>query len=252
MIKVEHLSLVYPPRVRRQEPVQVIKALDLEVAEGESVAIIGPSGCGKTSLLLTLAGLRAATSGKIVIGGEPVRRPRREVALILQDAGLLPWKTVWKNATLSLCFHDRRRSLPRSAYEQVHRSLSDLGLQGLENRYPAQLSGGQRKRVAIARALAVAPHVLLMDEPLASLDAFTKERIQALILDLWQRQHFTMVLVTHDMEEAAFLGQRIIVLSSPPAMVKAIVDNPAINQPQWRQSEAYYEQVRRVRLLCES
>lgn len=252
MIKVEQLSLVYPPRGRRQQPVQVIKALDLEVAEGESVAIIGPSGCGKTSLLLTLAGLRAATSGTIAIGGEPVRRPRREVALILQDAGLLPWKTVWKNATLSLRFEGQRQAVNQAAYERVRSSLSDLGLKGLENHYPAQLSGGQRKRVAIARALAVAPHVLLMDEPLASLDNFTKEHIQTLILKLWQQQRFTTVLVTHDMEEAAFLGQRIIVLSAPPATVKAIVDNPAINQPNWRRSEAYYEQVRRVRLLCES
>ena len=143
-------------------------------------------------------------------------------------------------------------SAAEAARARVRTTLSDLGLAELEHRYPAQLSGGQGKRVAIARALAVAPRVLLMDEPLVSLDAFTRERIQEMILNLWQRQRFTMVLVTHEMEEAVFLGQRIVVLSSRPATIKAIVDNPQMGTPAWRQSEAYYQQVRRVRLLCES
>jgi NitT/TauT family transport system ATP-binding protein len=256
MIKVERLSLSYREG-RKREPVRVIDDLNLGVAEGESVVIIGPSGCGKTSLLYILAGLMRPTAGTITIGDEEIRKPQRDVALVLQDAGLLPWKTVWKNASLSLKFNGQDRRIgdgaaAAAARTRVRTTLSDLGLAELEHRYPAQLSGGQSKRVAIARALAIAPRVLLMDEPLVSLDAFTRERIQEMILGLWQRQRFTMVLVTHEMEEAVFLGQRIVVLSSRPATLKAIVDNPEMGGPGWRQSEAYYQQVRRVRLLCES
>jgi len=253
MIKVEHLSLSYR-QGRRQEPIHVIDNLSLDVAEGESLAIIGPSGCGKSSFLYILAGLMRPTSGLINITGEEVRRPRRDVALAQQDAGLLPWKTVWKNATLSLKFNGRAqgKSALEAAYRRVRATLSDLGLDGLEHRYPAQLSGGQIKRVAIARALAAGPRVLLMDEPLVSLDAFTRERIQEMILKLWQRQRFTMVLVTHEMEEAAFLGQRIVVLTPRPATIKEIIENPRMGQSGWRESEDYYQQVRRVRLLCES
>jgi NitT/TauT family transport system ATP-binding protein len=253
MIKVEHLSLSYR-QGRRQEPVRVIDDLSLEVTEGESLAIIGPSGCGKSTFLYILAGLMRPTAGTIAIAGEGVRKPRRDVALIQQDAGLLPWKTVWKNATLSLKFNGRTQKKPSlyAAYGRVRTTLSELGLDGLDNRYPSQLSGGQVKRVAIARALAAGPRVLLMDEPLVSLDAFTRERIQEMILKLWQRQRFTMIFVTHEMEEAAFLGQRIIVLTPRPAAIKEIVENPEMGRADWRESEEYYQQVRRVRLLCES
>lgn len=369
MIKLDGLHLEY--RDGRQ-PVPVIEQFDFEIRLGESVVLLGPSGCGKTSLLYMICGLIAPSAGRVLIDGDPVRGPRRDVALILQDLGLLPWKTVWKNASLSLDLGGPLAALPpeiaappeeiaqelqkrkksvRMGYlwllltgpwaagqrfyldrpfsatiylitlalwainggfywselqkalslnpqalwdellwgdwrrwtllisfvpltvgllarlvydlftmpQQIHQAnllveqqilrvkplLDKLGLRGLYERYPMQLSGGERQRVALSRALAIHPKVLLMDEPLAALDAFNRERIQDLLLQLWQECRFTQIIVTHDIQEAVFLGSRIVILSERPARVKAVLENPCVGRS--RSSPEFYEQVLKLR-----
>ncbi len=240
MIEVEDLFLAYPQRSGFEK---VLDGITLRLEAGESLAIIGPSGCGKTSLLYVLAGLVKPTAGRVIIAGEPITRPRPDVALILQETGLLPWKTVWQNAILGLTFNGL------ASLRQIKRALRELGLEGLEHRYPAQLSGGEKKRVGLARALAQNAQVLLMDEPLAALDTLTKEHTQNLILSLWKRHRFTLVLVTHDIEEAVFLGQRILILSPRPARMIALIPNPGMGEEEYRQSEKFFDRVREVRAL---
>jgi len=236
-VRLEHVTLAYG---KGRSQTTVFSELDLDVSGGESVALIGPSGCGKTSILHALCGLLKLQQGLVSVGGVPTHKPRRDVALILQDAGLLPWKTVWQNASLGL----QLAGLP---LDHVKPHLEELHIASLAGRYPFELSGGQRQRVGIARALATDPNVLLMDEPLANLDAFTKERIQDVFLTLWQRRQHTQVLVTHNLEEAVFLGQRIVVLSAPPARIVATLDNPRMGSSQWRNSDAFYAQVQALR-----
>lgn len=245
MIEVKSLHLEY--ELTRRRRVEAIAGLSLKVERGESLAIIGPSGCGKTSLLYVLAGLLKPTAGRVRIGGKEVHGPRRDVALVLQDIGLLPWKSVWRNAILGL---ELNGGADEAQLARVEAILEELGLGELKDRYPAQLSGGQKKRVGIARALAVEPQLLLMDEPLVSLDALTKEEIQNSILKLWEerKERLTSVLVTHDIEEAVFLGERIVVLSARPATIKAEIANPS-GSIDYRTSSEFYAQVRRLREL---
>jgi NitT/TauT family transport system ATP-binding protein len=228
---------------------QLVRAVDkvtLHIDRGQSLALIGPSGCGKTSLLFAVAGLHRATSGTVEVDGVPVHGPRKEIALILQNAGLLPWKTVLQNANLSLRLN---KEYPKKTADAV---LEDLGLGGVKSRFPAELSEGMKRRVGIARALSTSPSVMLMDEPLASLDTLTRERIQDLFLDLWKQHRFSLVLVTHDIEEAAFLGQRIAVLSERPARIKAIVDNAGMGERDYRGSESFMDIAGKLREALEA
>jgi NitT/TauT family transport system ATP-binding protein len=230
---------------RKAAAVRAVDGISLSVAPGESVALIGPSGCGKSSLLFAMAGLVRPAQGTISVNGETLTRPRREIALILQNAGLLPWKTVWQNANLSLLLG---KEYPRVTARAV---LDELGLGEVRNRYPSELSEGMKRRVGVARALSTSPNVMLMDEPLASLDTLTKERIQDLFLRLWKRHAFALVLVTHDIEEAAFLGQRVAVLSDRPAKIKDIVENPAMGELTYRDTAAFAETAQRLRAALE-
>lgn len=238
MIEVKNVSLVYGTG---KKAVPALDDISFTVEEGEMVAIVGPSGCGKTGLLLILDGLLRPSSGQVLIAGSEVRGVRRDVALILQDAGLLPWKTVRQNAELGFRLQRRR--------ESVDGILSSLGLSGFERRFPAELSEGMRRRVGIARALALRPRVLLMDEPMANLDSLTRERIQNLILDLWWEMRFTGVLVTHDIEEAVFLGQRIVVLSPRPAKIREILENPGMGAHDYRGSPEFLEKAKALRQI---
>ncbi|HAF71236.1 MAG: Taurine-transporting ATPase [Acetothermia bacterium 64_32] len=242
MIEVEGLTVSYGAGRRT---VLALAGVSLSVAEGELVAVVGPSGCGKSTLLFTLDGLIPPTQGVVRIGGQMVQGVRRDVALILQDAGLLPWKTVLANAELGLRIQGRRGD--------VREVLEELGLAGFERRYPGELSEGMRRRVGIARALALNPKVFLMDEPMANLDSITRQRIQDLILKLWQGFHFTGVLVTHDIEEAVFLGQRIFVFSPRPGRLVEVVENPEVGTSKYRDSAQFLARVRHLRqVLVES
>lgn len=238
MISVRNVVVEYG---RGINAVRAVEDLSLDVERGESLALIGPSGCGKTSLLFAMAGLYQTTAGTIEIGDVPVNGPRREIALILQNAGLLPWKTVSQNANLSLLLN---KEYPQKTADAV---LEDLGLGEVKRRFPAELSEGMKRRVGIARALSTSPSAMLMDEPLASLDTLTKERIQDLFLELWKQHQFTLVLVTHDIEEAAFLGQRIVVLTDQPARIKRIVMNPEMGEQDYRSASAFRQTVAELR-----
>ena len=242
MISVEGLRIEYGRGRRRT---LAVERVDFRVADGEFVSLIGPSGCGKTSILLAIDGIIRPTAGRITVQGEEVRGVRRDVAFITQDAGLLPWKTVRGNAELALRLQRRPR-------EGVREILRTLGLGGFENRYPAELSEGMRRRVGIARALALRPEVFLMDEPMANLDTLTRERIQEIILRLWHMYRFAGVLVTHDIEEAAFLGQRIIILSPRPARVVEVIENPDMGEAEYRRSPEFYRVVTRAREILKS
>ncbi len=242
MISVRDLRIEYGRGRRRT---LAVDGLSLEVGDGELVSVIGPSGCGKTSLLLAIDGLIKPSGGRILVLGEEVKGVRKDVAFITQDAGLLPWKTVRQNAELALRLH----GFPREGVREILRAL---GLAGFENRYPSELSEGMRRRVGIARALALRPKVFLMDEPMANLDTLTRERIQEIILELWHMYRFTGVLVTHDIEEAVFLGQRIVILSPRPAKVVEVLDNPGMGEPGYRRSPEFYEVVIRAREILGS
>ncbi|MBO8128881.1 MAG: ABC transporter ATP-binding protein [Peptococcaceae bacterium] len=234
MIEVCNLKVTYR---QHNGTVPAIRDVSFRLEGGSSCAVIGPSGCGKTTLLYVLAGLRQEFEGEVRIKGAPVRPRRLETAVILQDYGLLPWKTVWQNAVLGLEIRRISRDEIRS---RVSRILKELGLWELRNLYPPQLSGGQRQRVAIARSLALRPDVLLMDEPFSSLDALTRESLQENLLQIWQRTKMTVVIVTHSIEEAVFLGQKIIVMSPRPAICLAEVTNKGVGTPGWRKSREFH------------
>jgi len=243
MIDVDAVTIDYG---QGEQTVRAVENVSFRLEAGKSLALIGPSGCGKTSLLFALSGLLRPRSGKITIEGEDVDTPRRDVALILQNAGLLPWKTVWQNANLSLLLNGE---FPQQNAAEV---LAHLGLDNVMTRFPAELSEGMKRRVGIARALSTSPSVLLMDEPLASLDTLTREKIQDLFLNLWHEHGFSMILVTHNIEEAAFLGSRIIVFTDRPARISTIVDNPQMGALDYRESSPFQAVMSQLREALEA
>ena len=216
----------------------VLDHINLNIAPGERWAVIGPSGCGKSSMLHLLAGLQTATSGSIQYQGAPLTKPHEEISVILQEYGLFPWKTVEQNVALPLVL----KKLPKAEIkERVHTLLTQLQLQEHSKKFPSELSGGQRQRVAIARALIAQPKVLLMDEPFSALDALTRETMQNIVLELCEQQNLTLVLVTHNIEEAIFLGQKIAVFSDNSGIIRHIADNSHSGELSYRGTEAFYQ-----------
>ncbi|HET6951479.1 MAG TPA: ABC transporter ATP-binding protein [Acidimicrobiales bacterium] len=200
-----------------------VEDVTLTAQPGEMLCIVGPSGCGKTTLLRCVAGLIPPTSGTVTVDGEVVTAPPRSMALVFQDysRSLLPWMTVHSNVVLPL----RARRMPRAERDELAAgALAAVGLHGHGHRHPWQLSAGMQQRVAIARALAYQPRILLLDEPFASVDAQTRADLQDLLLDVWRRTNLTVLLVTHDVDEAAYVADRIVVLSASPALVKETID----------------------------
>ena len=204
-------------------PVQALVDIHLRVRAGEFLSLIGPSGCGKTTLLKTLAGLVPADAGRVVVGDRVVRGPGRECSVVFQDFALLPWATVQKNVEFGLLL---RGVAAAERAETARRAIGKVGLAGFQQAYPAQLSGGMQQRVGLARALAVNPRVLLMDEPFASIDEQTRRLFQDDLLRLWSEERKTVVLVTHSMEEAIYLSDRVVVLSPRPGRVQQELDVP--------------------------
>jgi NitT/TauT family transport system ATP-binding protein len=204
---------------------QALVDIDISVKAGEFLSLIGPSGCGKTTLLKSIAGLNPIDSGRIVVGSRTVSGPGgHEASLVFQDFALLPWATVRENAEFGLLL----RGVPAAERaEAARKALQKVGLAGsFEQSYPSQLSGGMQQRVGLARALAVNPQVLLMDEPFASIDEQTRRILQDDLLRLWQEERKTVVLVTHSMEEAIYLSDRVVVLSPRPGRVHKVLDVP--------------------------
>jgi NitT/TauT family transport system ATP-binding protein len=221
-IVVEHASKHYGA-------VSVFQDLDLSIRDGETVCILGPSGCGKTTLLRSMHGLIELDGGQILVDGTPVSRPRRNVAMVFQHFGLMPWKRVTENVAYGV---ELAGLPPDEVTERVGRFIAMVGLEGFERYYPYQLSGGMQQRVGLARALALEPDVLLMDEPFGSLDAQTREILQDELLRIYQRGTSdaagrkappAMVFITHSIEESIALGDRVVVLSARPAIVREVL-----------------------------
>ena len=204
-----------------------LDGVDLEIMDGEFVSIVGPSGCGKTTFLSVVDGLIAATAGRILVGGKVVTRPGPDRAVVFQDASLLPWRTVRDNVVYGLeCLNVGRRE----ARARAARFIDMVGLSGFEHHYPYELSGGMQQRVNLARALVVDPEILLMDEPFASLDAQTRELMQEELLQIWVKARKTVLFVTHQIDEAIYLSDRVVVFSGRPGKVKDIIP-VAIERP---------------------
>jgi len=208
--------------------VEALRDITLTVADGEFVCVVGPSGCGKTTLLRCLGGLLTPTSGEVKVAGRPVTGPPDGLAIVFQEYGrsLFPWMRVAENVELPL----KSKGHDRSARGRlVAESLAAVGLADAGRAYPWQLSGGMQQRVAIARAIAFQPRVLLMDEPFAAVDAQTRADLEDLVRSLWQRLGMTILFVTHDIDEAVYLGQRVLMLSASPTVVQdeLVVDLPA-------------------------
>jgi NitT/TauT family transport system ATP-binding protein len=247
MIQLHALSFGYP----QSRP--IFEAFDWQVQRGETWAILGSSGCGKTTLLYLLAGLQFPISGQILIDGGPLTRPRPRTGLILQDYGLLPWATVRQNAELGLKvrnFYGADGVHAPQDYRperDVTPWLERLGIATIADKYPTQISGGQRQRAAIARTLALQPDLLLMDEPFSSLDVIIREDLQSLTLELCAEGGITLIIVTHNIEEAAAMGKKILLLGAPPNREARIFENPSAGETDYRESIEYQTLCQRLR-----
>jgi len=219
-IRFENISKVF---TARGTTVTALRDINLDVRVGEFLVIVGPSGCGKSTLLDLLGGLAQPSGGRILVDGRPVTGPGLDRGVVFQQYALLPWRTALGNVQFGLeAKHVPRRERAGRAREY----LNLVGLSGFHDRYPHELSGGMKQRVAIARSLAFDPDVLLMDEPFAALDAQTREGLQDELLRIWEQTGKTIVFITHGIEEAVYLGQRVAVLTSRPGRIKEVVDVP--------------------------
>jgi len=218
--------------------VPVLGEINLSIAPGEFFCIVGGSGCGKSTLLKIIAGLETADTGAVVLNGCHVLRPGLDRGMVFQEHRLLPWLTVWENIDFGL-----RESMTKGRDEIICEHIRLVGLEGFESAYPAQLSGGMAQRAGLARALVNRPEVLLLDEPFGALDALTRLQMQNEILRIWKAEKTTMILVTHDIDEAIFLGDRIAVLGDKPGRVREIYD---VDLPRPRQrGDAGFDELRR-------
>lgn len=232
MLEINNLSASY-------ENLPVLKNINLQVAEGEICTIVGPSGSGKSTLLKAVAGLINEYSGEILFGGKPVNTQNQTIGYIPQNYGLLPWKTVEQNIILAL----KIKNLPliRNGISVADETLRHVGLFEHKNKFPNALSGGQKQRIAIARAFVLQSDILLMDEPFSALDSITKEQMQQFFLDIWESQKATTLFITHDIEEAVFLGKKVVImLPEQPLYILESPDND-------RESESFVRLCMQVR-----
>ena len=225
-ISVADLNKVYFPN--KSEPTPALSDINFSIKHGEFISVVGPSGCGKTTLLNILAGLIPKTSGSAKIAGHEVVKPLKEVGMVFQAPTLLPWRTIKENIMSPV---EVQKLDKKSHLEQANQLINLVGLEGFENKYPNELSGGMQQRAGICRALVHSPAVLLMDEPFGALDAMTREYMNLELIRIWQESKQTIVFVTHSISEAVFLSDRVIVLSPRPGRIAEIVD---INIPRTR------------------
>ena len=237
-IVVDHASKLF-----LEGSVVAFRNVDLQIRNQEVLCVVGPSGCGKTTLLRCIGGLLAPSSGQVLIDGQAVDCPREGVAIVFQHFGLLPWKSVVDNVAFGL----RIAGAPREVItERLDHYIQLVGLAGFENHYPYQLSGGMQQRVGLARALAIDPEILLMDEPFASVDAQTREVLQEELLQLHERERKTMIFITHSIDEAIILGDRVAVMASRPGRIKEIltVDFARPRDPAAVRAQSRYTELR--------
>lgn len=237
-IEFDRVALAYAP-----DSGNAIEDISLSIDEGEFVAFVGPSGCGKSTFMKLCTGLKAPTAGTVKVDGRPVTGPLKIVGMAFQNATLLPWRTTLDNVLLPLeivqPYRSRFRREKAAFAERARDLLATVGLKGYENKYPWELSGGMQQRASICRALVHQPRLLMLDEPFAALDAFTREELWCMLRDIWTEQRFTVVLVTHDLREATFLADTVYVMSSSPGR---ILEERHIDLPRPRDLEITYSE----------
>jgi NitT/TauT family transport system ATP-binding protein len=235
VVQVEGVEIVYPDA--RGRSFVAVKEADFVVRRGEKFVLIGPSGCGKTTLLKAVAGFLPPAAGRILVAGKPVREPGPDRAVVFQEFDqLFPWRTVLGNVVYALRVAKGVRD--GEAVERARRFLQLVGIAAAAEKYPHQLSGGMKQRTAIARALALEPDILLMDEPFGALDAITRNQLQLELNEIWRRTRVTIILVTHSIQEAVYLGHRVAVMTPAPAVIREIVDTSAaedVERPEFSQ-----------------
>ena len=249
LIEGRNISLTFRPPNRG--PVRALHAFDIDIAEGEFLSIVGPSGCGKSSFLNVVVGLVRQDGGELHLRGKPVTGPGSDRAMVFQEFGLLPWRTVQSNVELGL----ELKGIPGSKRHVVSQQLIEMiGLKGFEGHFPHELSGGMKQRVGLARALATDPDVLLMDEPFAALDAQTREVMQGELLKVWEQRQKTVIFVTHQIDEAVLLSDRVIVLRARPGRVKeeVAIDLPRPRHLKDKRSTAFVAYVDHIWSLIEN
>ncbi|MDD4801529.1 MAG: ABC transporter ATP-binding protein [Syntrophomonas sp.] len=242
MIEIKDLTVKYPGK---NEATLVLDRLNITIATGDIYTFIGPSGCGKSTFLYVLAGILKDFSGTISIDGQDIDPKTQRIGLILQNYGLLPWKTVHQNIMLGI----KIKKDPPELDEYKVYILNQLGIDDLLDRYPKELSGGQQQRVAIARAFLLNPDLLLMDEPFSALDAITREEMQELFLNIWKQNSVTTFFITHSVDEALYLGSKIVVFSPSPGRILEVLDNPCFKLDNLRFRDEYYAMSTKLRNL---
>jgi ABC-type nitrate/sulfonate/bicarbonate transport system ATPase subunit len=235
-LRAQDVTKTFPAPDAAHSEVLALQAVSLAVNAGELISIVGPSGCGKSTLLRLIAGLDFPTSGAVWIGAERIREPSAERGLVFQDPNLFPWLTVRRNIEAGLV----ARGLLHEKRHEVDEFMRLVGLESFAGAYPHHLSGGMAQRVALARALINHPKVLLLDEPLGALDAFTRMRMQDEVLRLWEARGTTMLFVTHDIDEAIYMSDRIVIISPRPGRVDQIID-VALDRPRLRNSPEFFQ-----------
>ncbi|QJB54938.1 ABC transporter ATP-binding protein [Pseudodesulfovibrio sp. zrk46] len=242
MLKADNLAKNYGGEA-------VLRDVSFTLDREETLAVVGPSGCGKTTLLYLLSGLTHPDTGQALLDGNPITEPSPDISIILQDYGLLPWRTIIDNVALGL----KVRGVGRAErLERAQAQLAEVGIVGRDNDFPANLSGGEQQRVAIARAFVSCPRLMLLDEPFSSLDALTRERLQRALLEAWQVRRIPYVLVTHSLEEAVVLGKKIMVMSGRPARPVKVFDNPGFGNEAIRDTPECFELLKELRHTVEA
>ena len=246
-IKIEDLSMIYQDK-NGGEPVTALKNVNLEIKEGEFISLLGPSGCGKTTLLRIIADLLQPSSGKVIVRGQSPRdiRLQKKYGIVFQNPVLYDWRTVRRN----VCMPMELLGMPRSKRtERVTEMLDLVGLTNFGKHYPYELSGGMQQRVGIARALAINPEILLMDEPFSALDEFTREKLHEDLLNIWTKTKKTVIFVTHNISEAVFLSDKVVVLSPHPGRVSAVIDIdiPRPRNMESKQTTKFYDYITKIR-----
>jgi NitT/TauT family transport system ATP-binding protein len=219
-IEINNVSRVF--RSGKAPEIAALKNINLKINEGEFVTIVGPSGCGKSTLLYLIAGLDAPTEGEILIDENKVTKPDPKVGIVFQEFRIFLWRTVFKNVMFGLEVQNKLPKIEQTALAKKY--IDMVGLNGFENRYPKELSGGMKQRVAIAQTLICSPEIILMDEPLGSVDSLTREVLQHEIMRLWEKERKAILFVTHSIDEAIFLGTRVVVFSARPGMIRETFD----------------------------
>ena len=242
MLTAENLSKSYGGEA-------VLDDVSFSLGADDTLAVVGPSGCGKTTLLYLLSGLARADSGAAFLDDRRIDKTSFDISIILQDYGLLPWRTVIENVALGLKIQGVG---VKERTERAREQLAELGITGRDAEYPANLSGGEQQRVAIARAFVSRPRLMLLDEPFSSLDALTRERLQRTLLDVWKKRKVPFVLVTHSLDEAVVLGKRIMVMSGRPARPVAVFNNPGFGDESIRDTEGCFKLLKELRRTVEN